>query len=274
MDCRLDEIEFLARSAHRTGVLEALLEGPRDRNDLRAATGASSPTMGRILGDFEDRRWIVRDGPTYELTPLGEYVAERFGTLCDAMETERTLRDVWRWLPREMEGFSVDLFDDAVVSYPGPNYPYEPVQRVRELIEETTAMCGFGTTVFKSINNETVCSSVIDGMDYEYIYSPAVLEATVAWKPKRVAEATACDNCTILLHDALPDEDRCGLGIFDDRIGICCHDPETGLLEAVIDTDSREAREWALSVFEHHRADARPVSHEEKASLFPPELLS
>ncbi|WP_458191203.1 helix-turn-helix transcriptional regulator [Haladaptatus sp. NG-WS-4] len=169
---------------------------------------------------------------------------------------------------------AVELFADAVVSYPGPGYPYEPVKRVSQLIEETTAMCGFGTTVFKSINNETVCQSVIGGMEYEYIYSPAVLEATIGWNPEAIAEAAACDNCTILLHDDLPDENRCGFGIFDDRIGICCHDAETGMLEAVIDTDSPEARKWALSVFDRHRADARSLGDEEIAALFPSELIA
>jgi hypothetical protein len=189
------------------------------------------------------------------------------------MERERTLRDVWQWLPREMTGFSVELFADAVVSYPGPNYPYEPVDRVTQLIEETTAMRGFGTTVFKSINNETVCRSVLDGMEYEYVYSPGVLQATIEWNPKAVAEAAACEHCTILVHDDLPDQSRCGIGIFDDRIGICCHDAETGALEAVVDTATPAAREWAVSVFERHRDDARPIDDEEKAALFPPEVL-
>ncbi|WP_458209910.1 helix-turn-helix transcriptional regulator [Haladaptatus sp. NG-SE-30] len=274
MESPIEDIEFLARSNHRVGVLDTLAEHPCDRKDLQEGTGASLPTLGRILGDFENRRWITRNGPTYELTPLGEFVAEQFRNLRDAMATERKLRDVWRWLPREMEGFSVDLFADAVVSYPGPGYPYQPVERISQLIEETTVMRGFGTTVFKSINNETVCQSVVDGMDFEYIYSPQILEATIAWNPERVAQAAACDNCTIFLHDDLPDEDRCGIGIFDDRIGLCCHDAETGMLEAVIDTDSSEAREWAISVFERYRAVARPISTDEKAELFPSESVA
>lgn len=122
MDSVLEEIAFLARSSHRLGVMKGLTDGAREREGLRAATGASTPTMSRILTDFEDRRWIVRDGPTYYLTPLGEFVAERFLGLREAMEIERKLRDVWQWLPREMEGFSVDLLTNAVVSYPGPGY--------------------------------------------------------------------------------------------------------------------------------------------------------
>lgn len=77
MDAALEEIDFLVGSSHRVGVMEGLTDGARERGELRAATGASTPTTSRILADFEDRRWIARDGPTYSLTSLGESVAER-----------------------------------------------------------------------------------------------------------------------------------------------------------------------------------------------------
>lgn len=266
MDSSVEAVEYLARSDHRVRVLDALVEGPRTRRELRAATGASPPTMGRVLGDFEHRKWVVRDGSTYELTRLGAFVAERFADLRDAMELERTLRDVWEWLPVGMEGFSVELFSDAVVSYPGPGYPYQPVERVTQLIEETSAMRGFGTTVLKSSNLETACRSILGGMEYEFVYSPSVLETVVAWNPSKVAAATACDNCTILLHDALPDAEWCGIGIYDDRVGICCHDVETGVLRAVVDTESVAAREWAETVYERYRREARPLDETDLAA--------
>ena len=254
-----DSVEFLTRSAHRVGVLEALAEGPTDRRELCEATGASSPTVGRVLGDFEDRRWLVRDGPTYALTPLGEYVADGYLAFRDAMAVEAKLRDVWRWLPLEMPGFSVDLFADAVVSYPGPGYPYEPVERLGELIASTSTMRGFDSIVYKSSNLETACRAILDGMAFEYVFTPEALRGTFAWNPERVREIAACDNATILVHDHLPDGDRCGLGIVDDRAGICCHDAETGALVAVVDTDVPEAREWAVSVFEEVRSEATAV---------------
>ena len=255
----IDEIEFLASSDHRIGVLNALDHGPADRSTLRSETGASSPTMGRILSDFEQRHWITREGPDFELTSLGEFVASRFFELRKAMSIERKLRDIWQWLPREMEGFSVDLFADAVVSRPGPGYPYEPVERLTHLIENTDRMRGFDSIVQKSINNETVCEAVLNGMELEYVYSPVAFEGTYAWNPERVMEAAACDNCTVYVHDSLPDGDRCGLGIVDDRVGICCHDIDTGALICVIDTDAPEAREWAISTFDRVRQKAKPV---------------
>lgn len=67
------------------------------------------------------------------------------------------------------------------------------------------------------------------------------MEAVVSWEPVKVAETAACENCTIFLHDSLPDGDRCGLGIYGDRVGICCHDVEINVLTAVVDTDSPAA---------------------------------
>lgn len=274
MDPSLDEIEFLARSDHRVGVLEELTFGPRDRRDLRTSTGASASTVGRILSDFGERRWIERTGPTYELTALGEFVAERFLGLREAMETERKLRDVWRWLPREMEGFDVALFADAVVSRPGPGYPYEPIERLGVLVEGTERLRGFDSIVQKSIHNETVCRAVLDGMELEYVYSPGALSGTVAWNPGLVAEAAACENCTVYVHDALPDGDRCGLGIVDDRVGICCHDPTTGALTAILDTDAPEAREWAIATFERVRAEAEPLDATTFETLVPSDFVA
>ena len=258
MDPSLEDIDFLARSQHRIGVLAALAENSSDRRDLQDTTEASASTISRVLSDLEARHWVTRDPPRYELTPLGTFVATRFLNLHDAMGLERTLRDVWQWLPREMDGFSVELFDDVVVSYPGPAYPYQPVERVTHLLEHTETIRGFGTTIYKSGNIEVFCRRVIEGMEMEYVYAPSVLRAIIAWNPDLVAKVFACENCTILLHDDLPDGDRCGLNVMDDCIGLCGHDRETAQLKAVIDTKSSEARDWATNAYERYRSEARP----------------
>lgn len=259
MESAIEEIEYLARSSHRVGVLGELAKGPRERRELRGSTGASSPTLSRVLTGFEDRSLIVRDGPRYELTQLGEFVLDRFLDLKESMEIAAKLRDVWEWLPQEMDGFSADLFADAVVSYPGPGYPYEPIERLSHLIEGTERLRGFDSIVYKSINNEMMCQAVLDGMELEFVFSSDALEGTFAWNPERVLEAASMEHCTVLVHDDLPDGNRCGLGISDDRACLCCHDLETGALTAIIDTDAPEACEWAISTFERVRNDAQLV---------------
>jgi hypothetical protein len=120
-------------------------------------------------------------------------------------------------------------------------------------------MYGLGATVFKSVANEAFCRAALNGMEIEYVYSPAVLAATVAWNPDLFEKVTARSQCTVLVHNDLPDRIRCGIDIFDDRVAICCHDVETRALRAWIDTDASEAREWAWSIFERYRQEARPV---------------
>ena len=179
------------------------------------------------------------------------------------MLASQKLRDVWQWLPHEMEGFSVEFFADSTVSYPGPNYPYHPIERVTHLIESSDSIYGFGSTIYKSGNLEAFCRRVVEGMEVEYIYSLPVLQAVVAWNPELTAEVLECENCTIFLHDSLPDDDRCGLNIMDDCIGICGHNSDTSQLEAVIDTESREARDWAEVVYDTYRSEARPFEADE-----------
>lgn len=259
MDPILDDITFLVSSEHRVGVLDTLNESPCDRDDLREATGASSPTMGRILTDFDDRRWITKEGRTYHLTDLGEFVVSRLREFRDAIHVERTMRDVWPWLPYEIDGFSVELFTDAVVSRPGPGYPYQPVDRITELVVETEVMRGFGMVMLKSSNLEAFFTRSLVDLQSDYIYPPSVFREILSWDAEAVTEAVAHPNCTVWLHDDLPLSEWCGVCIFDERVSLCCYDPETGSLQATIDTGSPTMRRWAESHYERYRAEARPI---------------
>ena len=258
MDRTLEDIEFLASSQHRVGVLDALIETPRDRRDLRTATGASSPTMGRVLTDLEDRHWIVKAGQTYELTDLGEFVATRLRAFRDDMRLEHAVREVWRWLPHELEDFTIELFADLVVSRPGPGYPYQPVERVTELVQNAGLMRGFGMVMLKSSNLEVFFARSLEDLRSDYVYPPEAFEQILAWDPEAVLKAVQHTNCTVWLHPDLPLDDRCGICLFDDHVSICCYDGETGTLQATIDTGSPELVGWAESYYERLRAEATP----------------
>ena len=257
MNTAREDIEFLVSSDHRMGVLDTLAENPCDRNDLRAATGASSPTMGRILSDFEDRYWIEREGHTYRLTGLGKFVADQLAGFLDAMAAEQRLREVSPWLPYELDGFSVELLTDAVVSYPGPGYPYEPVDRNAQLIEETDTIRGFGMVMLKASVLDDFFECVFDGLQVEMIYPPQVFETILAWNPETVLDSIELNHHTVYLHDDLPNSDWCGVCLSDDRISICCYEPETGMLRSLVDTDAPQAYSWGESVIERYRSEAR-----------------
>lgn len=53
-----------------------------------------------------------------------------------------------------------------------------------------------------------------------------------------------------------------GVGLFDDRIAVSCYDPDGGMVRLLIDTAAPEARDWAESLFESYRCEARPLALE------------
>nr|WP_227374374.1 hypothetical protein [Haladaptatus halobius] len=103
-------------------------------------------------------------------------------------------------------------------------------------------------------------------METEVIYTPPVFETVLSWDAAAATTAARCENCTVLLHDDLPDDARCGFAIFEDRVALCCHDRDTGLLRAIVDTDAPEAIAWAESVYEPYRREARPLDRDVLAS--------
>ena len=249
----LDDIEFLARSDHRVTALAALARRPQSRADLRAMTGVSQSTIGRILRAFEDRHWIRRDGQYYEATKLGTFVAEGIRELIDRLETEQSLRDIWQWLPSETSGFTIEMIAEAVVTVAKADDPYRPVNRFRSLLRETDKFqfVGFDLALLEPCKDE-LCQRIIDGMQTEIIDPPSVVNHIRSAYPKQFAAALESGNLTLRIHDDLPPY---GVGIFDDRVAITGYDPASGTVKILIDTDAPEAREWAESIYRAYRRE-------------------
>lgn len=257
MDSSVEDIEFLARSEHRVAALRTLEEGSSDRDELRAATEASKATIARLLNEFDDRNWIVRDGHQYELTDLGEFVAEEFLRLVDRMETERELRDVWQWFPTDLPGFTVRMFSDGVISFPEPDQPYRSTPRFVELVESGQALYGFSARSLKPTSYEAIVRNAVDGMDTELVLPPDVTgDMLTAVSEETLREAIESGHLTVLEKDSYPMAS--GFALFDDRLSLWGRD-EKGVVRAGLDTGSVDAIDWGESVYEDVRSGARAV---------------
>ena len=171
----IDDIAYLARSEHRGPTLIALTVRPRSRSELWEMTGVSESTIRRTLSEFEERDWVSRDGYQYEVTQLGAFVASAMAELIDRVETERKLRDVWRLLPDEETGFTIEMCSDATVTVADPEDPSGPITRFCSLIEETERLrfTGLDVAMLDSCKNE-LCERIVDGMETELINPPRV----------------------------------------------------------------------------------------------------
>ena len=255
-DSAIGDVAYLTRSEHRVQTLVSLTERPRSRSELCEQTGVSSSTIRRTLGEFEDRRWVRKDGYKYVATRLGETIASGIETLLARVETERALRDVWQWLPNEALEFAVDATAETTVTLAEYDSPYRPVNRFRSLLVESSQFrfVGVDISVLEPCR-EPFRRQVLDGMEAEVIDPPEAASYITATYPELCTEILESGNMTALVHDDLPSY---GVGLFDDRIAIVGNDLDSGAVKVLIDTDTPVAREWAESVYASYREEAQP----------------
>jgi predicted transcriptional regulator len=258
MASSIEDIEFLARSEHRVDALRTLSKGASERDELQAVTGASKATIARLLNEFDERCWVVRRGHQYELTELGQFVAEEFLRLVDRMDTERSLRDVSQWLPSETAGFAVSLFAEASITLPEVHSPYHPLPRFVELVEAAKTMHGFSKHSLKPRSYEVILRSAANGMQTELAFpSPVIDELVDVLTEAEFDGAVDSSYLDVYETDSLPME--AGFALFDDVLALYCRDSD-GVTKVGIDTDDPEAIAWGQSIFEGVRSEAEAVA--------------
>ena len=257
MESALDEIEFLALSENRIDVLRRLADRPHTRRELTDRTGASQPTLGRILGDFEDRRWITREGSQYFATATGRLVAGGFGDLLDVMETEERLRPIVRWLPTDALTFDLRHLTEATITVPSQVRPNAPVKRVLELLRSADEV-----RIFSYAFNEQSLQVVQDrttagDQRVRGVFASSAIGALAddSQLRRRLGTLLASDRAEIRITD---EEVPVAVTVADGVVHLFLRD-ESGVLQASLDADDDAIRTWADETFERYWETATPL---------------
>lgn len=253
MSSSLEKIEFLARSEHRTQVLDTLAEGPASRSDLCTTTAASSATMGRILADFGTRNWIVRNGRVYELTELGEFVVRQFRNFREAMEAEDELRDLFQWIPFEQMGIDIECLSDATVTRATGNNPLAVMSRVREFEQRTTETQCFAD-YFPEPCVDTRGAAIEAGTQrFEAVFTPAAVTTTLSSKcASRFTEILASERTDISVYSG---DIPYAAGINDGVAYLVVEDDENTIV-GLVETDDERVVAWIEGRFEAYRRES------------------
>lgn len=254
----LEDIRFLADSENRFTALEALAAGPRTRSELRSTTEASKATISRLLGDFESRGWVARDGKRYALTPLGEYVASTFIDLYDHMTTASDLRELLPWFPLgELDvEFDLEVLTGTRITAATPDNPMAPVARVLEIERESTWTHTLADRLPEpciKARHEAVGGGT---QTCELVTTPAVIESVMASsyadKFKDIITAT---RSTVYVSDG----DVPPGGIYDGTAYlIVADDQEVNV--GVIESDEPDLVDRVTETFEEYREGATQLT--------------
>ncbi|KTG11179.1 IclR family transcriptional regulator [Haloprofundus marisrubri] len=257
MESALEDIEFLALSANRVEVLDAVSSQPHTRRELEERTGASQPTLGRILHDFEDRNWVEQSGREYAATPTGRLVGAGFSDLREIVETEQRLRRVANWLPTETMTFDLRRLRDATITTPTQTRPNAPVQRVLELLRDAERV-EIVSHAFNEQSMDVVRRRVDDGQQtFEGVFSASAIDAIAddSTLRERLRELLDLPGADLRIVD---DEVPVAVTVADDVVHLFLRDDD-GLLQASVDTDDETVVSWAHDVHERYWNAARAL---------------
>lgn len=253
----LESAEFLTRSENRVAALFALSERPQTRSDLRAETGMSQVTIGRVLGDLEDRRWIEPNGDAYAITAVGEMVADSLDEFLDALGAADTLDDIARWLPTETYDFGLERLGDTAVITPEPEDPNATMRTAARQIASSDHVRilthGFSTLVIHALYERVDAGE----MTVECVFSPEVYEALTAATgvTDEFAALVEADAADFYRYDG---EVPHVLAVLDDGVGIGVDD-DGGRPVATLGVRDPVVRTWAIETFERYRDGATAI---------------
>ncbi|WP_224335988.1 helix-turn-helix transcriptional regulator [Haloprofundus halobius] len=257
MESALEDIEFLALSANRVEVLDAVAEVSHTRRELQERTGASQPTLGRILRDFEDRNWVRQTDREYAATPTGRLVAAGFSNLREIVETEQRLRQVANWLPTESMTFDLRQLRDATITTPTQTRPNAPVQRVLGLLRDAERV-EIVSHAFNEQSMNVVRRRVAEEQQtFEGVFSASAIDAIAddSALRERLLELVDLPGAELRIVD---DDVPVALTAADDVVHLFLRDGD-GLLQASVDTDDDTVLAWAHDVHDRYWNDARPL---------------
>lgn len=259
MEPHLEEFVFLARSHHRVQLLRELSREEQTRRELRTETGISQPTLGRILGDFEQRQWVSNQhNGAYALTPLGTQLADAVEDVLDVLGTIDQLTDIEDQLPWDRLGFEPHELSDAIITTPSSTEPLAHMRRFDELAAKATTVKVISNVVSCAPSHE---STNADRKFLSYIDELVVTDQVIAtglndpelagWLRKRIE----AEDLSLYSYD---EEAAFLLGTFDDIVGIVPID-DAGMPCGLIEGTSEPIRAWGRDTFEEYRRSATRV---------------
>ena len=259
----LDAVAYLARSANRVRILDALSRNAFTRGELADRTPASRTTVDRIVNEFEERGWAERGSEgTYAATTIGEQLMRRFRPFIESVMALQRLEGAVEWLPLGELPLGLEHFSDAVVWEPATD-PVETVEFMCDLVRDSSQFRVMADLVPPEPLEVVITDRIqADRLTVDGVTTDQVLRH-IGGRPERadrwrvMGEAGA----TVASHDGpLP----CNLWVFDGTLLIKRSSPgpiDESYGVPIVSTDAT-VLEWAHELIDEWLASGTPVTPE------------
>lgn len=258
MDATLDDIRFLANSANRVQVLEALSGGAASRRELQDATGIPRSTAARVLDDTEDRGWVRSERSRYWLTALGEAMIAAFRSYLAAIEGIHNLGPAIDWLPEPVWELDFHCFREAEITTPTEANPTAHFDRAMDRLRENDSYRGLTQNSLPEYMKALHGRVVAGQLDFEGVIEASFIDV-LGTDPERAAIWPDIAERVWLYSGRVP----LNMHIVDGTVLLwLCDENQAGndvIVKGLLESAHPDIVSWAESLYEEYRTDAEPL---------------
>jgi len=254
----LEDIDHIAHSPNRTKIIQLFATDDWTRRDLHEETDIPQSTLGRILGSFQDRNWIRRNGDTYSLTLHGRLVATHFQDLLDVVKSVQELPASATFEPILELGFESDWLARVDVTNPAAtDDPFAHIRRIRDKVRSTPQIRELAPRPMPGVAELMSDRLQSDEMVLETVFPRAVFQDFVAETENRslIVDMLNTGNFRLYLLD---DPISCYISRYGEQAVFDVQSTD-GRMIALLTTDDRTITEWADSIIDDYQNRAERV---------------
>jgi len=249
--------EFLVEVVKRAPMLATLREEAMSPRDLQERLDVSKSTVHRNATSLSDRGLLDKADGEHTLTEFGRAIADVVSTFEADMGMIVRLAPMLGAVSGTEPLCPIDAFADANVTSTKQGDPFGPLARFISLVGETDSFRMADSHAIAPAYIDEIQERVLDGLEAEVIERPEVAQDIMENHPRRCVRLCGSEHFTLKIHHDLP----FGLVILDDRIGVGIRDSRTGTPRAFVDTDAKDARGWAKTIFDSYWDEGTRLDH-------------
>ena len=258
MEGALEEIQFLANSASRVRVLDALAGAPATRRELQEETGVPRSTAARALDDAEARGWVDSEGSRYRLTSAGEARVFEFRDYVETTRGMQHLGEAIDWLPEPARSLDFRHLRNATITTPTETNPTEQFDRGMELVQDAEEYRGLTQNSLPEYMR-VLRDRVVQGrLDFQGVIERGFVDV-LRDEPERATLWHDLADRMWLYDGHVP----LNMHVVDGTalIWLCDedHDGQDVIVKGLLESAHPEVVSWAESLYEEYRNESEPM---------------
>lgn len=232
--------DVLKAIEHREEILDILVDGVDDRQELVSQVSVSRMTVDRALRELEELSIAASEGSDYWLTPFGHLAYKCYKGIISDYESIEEVQDLLELLPENIE-VDTAIFNDSVITRASMTAPELPKKQLLPLIQTRSNLRLLTPVVSqdllramhdRALEDELPSALIVDEKLAEHLW----VEQGFLWKPyASSAHSTVLQSSKKPPFGLLVTEEEMVLGFFDDL----------GSLKGTIKNKSTSAISWA-----------------------------